>query len=129
MNAEAAGLDDRVEVRLSDIAQALRPGELFSMALVDPPYLRSSEVARFPEDPVVAVDGGPDGLDMVRACLRALVDHLHPDGAALLQLAGQEQAELVAAWLDSADAPDLTVVETRQHGDRGAIAHLHRTRL
>lgn len=125
-NAAAAGLND-VEVRCASVSEALVEGEEFALALVDPPYLRTDEVSRFPADPVTAVDGGPDGLDVVRECLTALDGHLLPDGAALLQLADSDQAERVAEWLAQEGAPALTVVETRLHGDRGAISLLRRT--
>lgn len=122
-NAAAADITD-VEVRCADVSEALQDGELFALALVDPPYLRSDQVAQFPDDPVGAVDGGPDGLDLVRSCLTALDTHLLPGGAALLQLAGVEQAEEVADWLAEEGSPAFHVVETRRHGDRGAISLL-----
>lgn len=126
-NSEAAGLAEQVEIRLADVTEALRPGECFPIVLVDPPYLPTPEVARFPEDPVRAVDGGPDGLDVARTCLRALDPHLHPQGAVLIQVADGAQAVSLSTWLGSVEAPQLEVVETRSH-PRGAVARLGRPR-
>lgn len=113
-NADAAGVGDRVEVRAAALTQALRPGEEFPVIIADPPYLRPEESAAYPEDPRTAIDGGPDGLDVVRDCLGVISDHLHPGGHALLQLRSTDQARWVRAELD----PDagLAVAETRSYG-------------
>src|SRR5687767_13800104 len=70
VNAEAAGLSDRVEVRCESLETAVRAYERFPIVLADPPYLPSAAVGRWPEDPQAAIDGGADGLDLVRACVR-----------------------------------------------------------
>jgi release factor glutamine methyltransferase len=92
-NAARAGLVDRVEVREAPLDQAVGDGERFALVIADPPWVRSEETGRFPRDPVTAIDGGPDGLDVARLCLRVAADHLATDGAVLLQLGSVEQAE------------------------------------
>ena len=126
VNAEAAGLAD-VEVRLAPMEEAVRSGEKFPLVLADPPYVPSDGIGRFPEDPTLAIDGGPDGLDLARRCLWVADDCLVPDGAVLLQLADADQAETVAAWLRESGAPALRVDEVRTH-ERGAVALLRRPR-
>ena len=113
-----AGRADRVEVRVSPLETALRPGERFPIVLADPPYLPSAQIQRWPEDPSTAIDGGPDGLTVVRAVLAVAADHLEPGGPLLLQVAGPPQVEAVCALLRrSADAipvtPPLRPVENR----------------
>jgi release factor glutamine methyltransferase len=119
-NAQVAGVGPLVDVRQGDLASALEPGERFALVLADPPWVRSEDVARFPEDPVVAIDGGEDGLGLVRACLREAVDRLLPGGTVLLQV-GPGQPEAVA---EEAEAVGLRSVEVRCHGDRGALVRL-----
>lgn len=113
-NARAAAIADRVEVRRGDLADVVAPGERFAMVLADPPYLPSRDVARYPEDPVVAVDGGADGMALVWPCLDVVRDHLDPRGSALLQLRSAEQARRVSDAL-AADG-DLSVLEVRNLG-------------
>lgn len=96
-NAERAGWGDRVEVRATRLEDALHPGEQFPLVLADPPYLPTAAVGRFPHDPLLAIDGGPDGLSVVRACLVVAADHLGAGAAVLLQVAGPRQADAVAA--------------------------------
>ncbi|HVU92024.1 MAG TPA: RsmD family RNA methyltransferase [Jatrophihabitans sp.] len=95
-NAARAGAAGAVEVRTARLATALRPGERFALVLADPPYLRTADTARWPADPRTAIDGGPDGLDVVRECLSVAAAALAAGGALLLQVAGPAQAAEVA---------------------------------
>jgi len=90
-NAESAGLGRRTEVRRGRFEEVLRPDERFPLVIADPPWVESSETRRFPEDPLLAIDGGSDGLTVARACLETIADHLMPDGEALLQLGSVDQ--------------------------------------
>ena len=120
-NAEAAGLSDRVSVRTGLISQVLARGEQFPLIIADPPWVPRSLTARFPEDPMLAIDGGDDGMDVVHECLRAISRHLAPEGVALLQLGTAEQAETVAGLLDGTG---LVAGEQRTYGDRGVLLRI-----
>lgn len=105
-NAERAGVADRVEVRHGRLDAAVEPAERFALVLADPPYLPRGEVGRFPGDPTSAIDGGHDGLDLVRACLAVAARHLDPGGLLLLQVRGPGQVAEVEALL-AAGSPTL----------------------
>ena len=122
-NAAAAALADRVEVRESDLASAVAPGESFALVVADPPYLRSTETSRYPEDPQLAVDGGPDGLRLAWACLDVIRDCLAPRGSAVLQLRSADQAERVRDRL--AEQGELALRQYRSHG-HGVLVRLDR---
>lgn len=119
-NAVAAGYAEQVEVRNSRIEAALSVGESFPIIVADPPYLPSADISRWPHDPVSAIDGGEDGLAITRLCLQAASKHLVPDGALLLQVAGEAQARAVAASLGQV-APGLVHRETRHHDRDRAV--------
>lgn len=122
-NAVSAGLAELVEVREGAIDSALRPDERFAVVVADPPWVRRAETGRFPEDPLLAIDGGDDGLDVAWACVAAASGHLLPGGSALLQLGTTAQAELVGRRL--ASYGDLTLGEVREY-DGGVVARLLR---
>lgn len=126
-NAEAAGLTQQVEVRLSPAEEALRSGEQFVMVLADPPWVPSGEVGRFPEDPLRAIDGGDDGLAIALTCLTVMGRCLTPEGYGLLQVGTPEQVHVVQEWLTRDDSPRLRVEATRAHEDRGVVVLLRRT--
>lgn len=124
-NAVAAGLRHRVEIRLGRIQDALAPRERFPMIIADPPWVPRAETVRFPEDPLLAIDGGDDGLGVVRECLEAVVGHLSEGGVALLQLGPGDQAAAVARLLEGTP---VMASEKREFGDRGVLLRLdHRS--
>lgn len=98
-NAAAAGLSALVEVRERRLEDAAGPDERFALVLADPPWVPSAEIGRFPDDPPHSIDGGPDGLDAARSCVRVALRHLLPGAPVLLQLGGRGQARALAAGL------------------------------
>jgi release factor glutamine methyltransferase len=123
-NAVRAGWADRVDVRVAPLEFALRPGELFPLVLADPPYLPSAEVSDWPGDPVLAIDGGADGLEVTGRVLALARDHLVEGGHLLLQTAGAAQAADVLE-LPACHAYFATG-DMRSVDDRRAILHLVR---
>ncbi|QNN51907.1 methyltransferase [Nocardioides mesophilus] len=121
LNAARNGLEERVQIRQGDLASALGVDETFPLVLADPPYLRSADTSRYPEDPRSAVDGGRDGLEIARSCLRVAGAHLDVRGAVVLQLRDQEQAEELG---DDAGPAGLRVVEIRTVAEHGALVRL-----
>lgn len=119
-NAEQAGLSDRVDVREGRMDAVLAGGERFALVIADPPWVPTATVDRFPEDPVHAIDGGPDGLALTRTCLAVARDHLLPGGVVLLQV-GPDQVDAVAR---EAAGHRFVVVEVRRAGERGALLRL-----
>ena len=120
LNAGRCGLADRVEVREAAMVRALGPDERFPLVVADPPWVRRTETARFPEDPLMAIDGGDDGLDVARECIEVIGQHQAPGGAALLQLGSGDQVHALRPELEVAA---LKVVEVRDYR-RGVVALL-----
>lgn len=125
VNADQAGLGDRVEIRQGDLDQAVGAGEQFAIIVADPPYIPTLEVVGF-DDPVAAIDGGADGLDTARRCLELAGRHLVPGGLLSLQLRGLAQASsLRDAYLGSSP-PVLEPDAVRDWGTDRAVAHFRR---
>ena len=121
-NADRAGL--HVDVRQGPMDEVIAADESFPLITADPPWVRRSETGRFPEDPLLAIDGGDDGLELARRCLVVADAHLMAGGTVLLQLGTEAQVTEIAAW--AWDHSQLRVVEFRPHGDRGVVARLNR---
>lgn len=72
----------------------------YDMICVNPPYIPTSELASLQaevkREPVLALDGGADGLDFYRRIARDYAAHLNPGGHMLLEV-GIGQAEGVGA--------------------------------
>ncbi len=123
-NAEAAGLQDLVDVRLGRLSGVLGGDERFPLIIADPPWVPRTQTDRFPEDPLLAIDGGDDGLDVARSCLQVIADHLARHGVALLQLGTPEQARVLGEELSSY-AADLRLRTVRAF-DGGVVARFDR---
>lgn len=121
-NAAAAGLAERVEVRTADLSVALAEDEQFPVVIADPPWVPSAETERYPEDPIIAIDGGPDGLELARRSLDVARQHLAPAGVMLLQLGSLEEADDVRRFA----GPDLAVTEVRQPDPTGVVVCVRR---
>ena len=121
-NADAAGMADRVEVREGAIDEMVRDSERFAMVIADPPWVRRAETGRYPEDPLLAIDGGDDGMDVAWTCLDTARLHLIPGGTLLLQLGTVEQVDAVRERLRG---DELSVTEVRWH-ERGVLVRVDR---
>ena len=78
----------------------------YDMICVNPPYIPTSELASLQaevkREPVLALDGGADGLDFYRRISRDYAAHLNPGGALLMEV-GAGQAEDVAEMFPKAE--------------------------
>lgn len=123
-NAAENGFEFRVEFRLARMEEAIDASERFALIIADPPWVRSVDTSKFPADPVLAIDGGDDGLDLARTCVELIDRHLAEGGSALLQLGNTTQVEAIADYASQLSGT-LNVQETRSFDD-GVIVHLAR---
>jgi len=120
-NAERAGLADLVDVREGGMEEVVAPGERFALVIADPPWVPSAQTGEFPRDPLLAIDGGDDGLDLARTCWMVADRHLLPGGQAVLQLGTAAQARQLARELRGVTR--LRIRETRPFA-RGVLVAL-----
>jgi release factor glutamine methyltransferase len=109
-NAERNGVGERVAfvegVLFEPFVQA---GEADADVIVcNPPYVARSEWESLPDEirlhePREALDGGPDGLDVIRELVAAAPAHLKPGGWLLVEV-GHTQADAVKALMAQTDA-------------------------
>ena len=92
-NAEELGLSDRVRVEQGDLGAPMPSAAIGKLDLVisNPPYVPTavlrdipSEVADF--EPRLALDGGPDGNDILRRLLPWTLEALRPGGGFAFEL-------------------------------------------
>ena len=99
---------DRVQLVQADLMEDL-PGP-FDLICANLPYIPSSRldeliVAR--REPRLALDGGPDGLTLIRRLLRQAKDELLPGGLLLAEV--DDSQETSAAALARGQFPDATI--------------------
>jgi release factor glutamine methyltransferase len=97
-NAVGHAAADGMRFIEADLFPPVRPDDdaRFDLVLANLPYVRSDAIPGLPIatafEPVLALDGGADGLDVVRALLGRLPDVLTDDGMALFEI-GADQGE------------------------------------
>jgi methylase of polypeptide subunit release factors len=125
-NAIRAGIAHLVDIRCADIESALTAADSFPLIIADPPWVPHHRLNDYPQDPPLAIDGGKDGLQLARSCLRVIEKHLQPGGAALLQLGSREQVDQL--WRElSSEAGALVITEHRGFPGRGNLLLLEPT--
>ena len=100
-NAERHGVGERVRLIAGDLLDR-RPGPV-DLIVSNPPYVSADEWASLPpsirdHEPRLALDGGPDGLEVVRRLISQSQGLLKPGGALLIEIgAAQGDAAREAA--------------------------------
>jgi len=96
-NARRLGLE--IACRAGDW-WAATPARRFHLALANPPYIAEGDphLDALRHEPPMALAGGPDGLDAIRAIVAGAPSHLEP-GAWLVFEHGHDQAAAVAGLL------------------------------
>ena len=106
-----------VEGDMADPALLAELDGMVDVVISNPPYVPADAIPRDPEvrlfDPAMALYGGPDGLDLVRALSQTALRLMHP-GALLViehgELQGAAIRELLTGdgWRAASTHPDLT---------------------
>ncbi|HET7193986.1 MAG TPA: class I SAM-dependent methyltransferase [Nocardioides sp.] len=122
-NATVNRLVASIDVRHGDLQDVIRADESFVGVIADPPWVPTAETGRFPRDPLIAIDGGVDGLAVAWSCLEVMARHLARGGWGILQVGTHAQAERVAERCAD-EGLGLEVRETRAYQDRGVLVRL-----
>lgn len=125
-NAADAGLASEADVRCGRMDEVLADDERFALVIADPPWVPSSETSRHPEDPLTAIDGGADGLDLARTCVDLIGRHLHDRGSAVLQLGTLGQIGEIDDYVLEHPRLRLQIAEYRSFDD-GVLVRLARS--
>ena len=121
-NAARHALTDRIVFHQADL---LPPDDArFDLIIANLPYIPAEEIASLsPEvrhDPASALDGGADGLDLIRRLIDTAPDRLAPGGALLLEI-GLGQADAVNNLLSARKFRDISVRPDYQNIPRFAV--------
>ena len=118
-NAERTGLTARVAFSKSDLLSAAEGP--FDLIVANLPYIPSAEIAGLqPEvqrDPAAALDGGADGLAIIRRLIPQAAAKLRTGGTLALEL-GLDQPAILAAEFSAPDWRDTKIMKDHQGRER-----------
>jgi len=125
-NARRHGVEERLDLRLGDLFEPV-DGQRFDAIVANPPYIPTEEigvlepeVARF--DPRHALDGGQDGLSVVRRLVSQAPEHLTSGGFVAVEFgAGQEDA-VAGLFREAGPYGVVELVADYAGRPRGAVA-------
>lgn len=122
INVQRHDLQQRVQLVESDGLSAL-PGP-WDLVLCNPPYVNADSMARLPAEyqaePVLALAGGPDGMDFVRRLFKDLPACLAKDGVVVLEIGNEKPffeaafPDLPVFWLDTSSGDEQVLLITRE---------------
>jgi release factor glutamine methyltransferase len=118
-NAEDLAVLNLIDLRQGDLLLPTQ-GERFDLVCANLPYIPSGDWAKLPPEvrdfePRVALDGGPDGLDLVRRLILQAPGQLNAGGWLVLEI-GVDQAQRVSDLLSQAGLETI-----RQKSDLAGI--------
>ena len=122
INVARHGLDDRVRLLHSD-GMAATQGP-YDLILCNPPYVNASSMSQLPAEylaePALALAGGADGMDFIRALLRDAPARMTERAVLVLEI-GNERGHFEAAfprlevvWLETSAGEDQVLLVTRE---------------
>jgi len=120
-NVERYGVAARVRLIQGDLLDALP--EPVDLLLSNPPYTILSEIDEgvWRHEPHLALDGGPDGLDIYRRLLAAAPAALRPGGAVMLEIGAAQGAAVSALALARVPGARVSVHQDLAGLDRVVI--------
>jgi ribosomal protein L3 glutamine methyltransferase len=118
INIDKHGLADRIGLVQSDGLDALDGP--YDLILCNPPYVNEQSMAALPDEyraePAIALAGGSDGMDFIRALLRDAPGKLSKHGVLVLEI-GNERKNFEAAfpqlqpvWLETSAGEDQVLL-------------------
>jgi release factor glutamine methyltransferase len=130
-NAELHGVAERITFHQSDLltTSPLSPlsilergfrGEVL-LLMANLPYIPSADAAALPvarHEPLLALDGGADGLDLIRRLLRQAQMRMRPDGLILLEIEARQGSAVMALANEAFPTAAVTVLRDYAGHDR-----------
>jgi release factor glutamine methyltransferase len=122
-NAEALGVLERIAFSRADLLDQIEGP--FHWVVANLPYIPTADLEALPRevkfDPVLALDGGKDGLTIIKRLIESISGKIAPNSMIALEL-GQGQAQLVRGFLADHNYRDISIRKDYQGLERLLIA-------
>ncbi len=122
-NADRHHVTDRVEIRESDLFAAIPVGSKFDVIAGNPPYIPSAEIEQLDaevsqHEPRMALDGGADGLTVIRRIIDAAPTFAVPNGLLLLEFTPEQAGTLETLLTDHGGYDEISIRKDLAHRPR-----------
>jgi ribosomal protein L3 glutamine methyltransferase len=120
-NVETYKLESNVTLIQSDLYQNV-PAKKYDLIITNPPYVNSASMGMLPQEylcePQIALDGGADGMDLVRKIVAGAAERLTDDGILMVEIGNEREfaeaafGELGLTWLTTSAGDDMVFLLT-----------------
>ncbi|UGQ44710.1 50S ribosomal protein L3 N(5)-glutamine methyltransferase [Massilia endophytica] len=120
-NVDTYKLQDRVNLIQSDL-YANVPDKKYDLIITNPPYVNSGSMAKLPQEylhePQIALDGGADGMDLVRKIVEGAAGRLTDEGLLIVEIGNEKEfaeaafGHLGLTWLTTSQGDDMVFLLT-----------------
>lgn len=118
-NGEQLKLSDRATWLEGDYVDALPADTLYDGILTNPPYIPSGDIAGLAQEvksePMLALDGGDDGLIFYRQLAEKAADHLKPGGFLAMEFGIHQWEPILELFKATGQFEDFEVI--KDYGD------------
>ena len=122
INIDRHALADRIQLIESD-GLAACPGP-YDLIVCNPPYVNAASMAALPAEfraePALALAGGEDGMDFIRALFHDAVQHMSENAVLVLEIGNEREnferafPALTPLWFETSAGSDQVLLLTRQ---------------
>ncbi len=120
-NVATYGLQERLTLIQSDL-YANVPAKKYDLIITNPPYVNSASMSKLPmeyrAEPELALDGGKDGMDLVRRIVAGAAERLTDDGILIVEIGNERDfaeaafGEMGLTWLTTSNGDDMVFLLT-----------------
>ena len=125
-NRRAHGLYSRIKLRRGNLLEPIV--EKIDILVSNPPYIRSDKLTSLQEEvlqePMVALDGGYDGLELIKKLLFQAVDKMSNPGVILFEIDSDQAAEAVKLSQQYFPSAITTVLKDLSNNERAVLLEI-----
>ena len=125
-NRRAHGLYSRVKLRRGSLLEPIV--EKIDILVSNPPYIRSDKLTSLQEEvlkePMVALDGGYDGLELIKKLLFQAVDKMSNPSVILFEIDSDQAAEAVKLSQQFFPSAITTVLKDLSNNERAVLLEI-----
>ena len=125
-NRRAHGLYSRVKLRRGSLLEPIV--EEIDILVSNPPYIRSDKLTSLQEEvlkePMVALDGGYDGLELIKKLLFQAVDKMSNPSVILFEIDSDQAAEAVKSSQQFFPSAIITVLKDLSNNERAVLLEI-----
>jgi release factor glutamine methyltransferase len=126
LNAKKNQVSDQITFIESNLFESLTVDESFDIIVSNPPYIPSKDILELQREvkdyePMLALDGGEDGLDYYREITKKSVDYLKKDGLLAYEIGYDQGIDVLKILKD--DFHHIEIIKDLQKHDRVVLGY------